>query len=593
MRTPLRAVVRLSLAACLGLAAMSITAARGRAAAGPEDSLPNSTLFFAKVNNAAELRESFEKTSFGKLLADPAMKDFEADFLEKFDEASKTLKDKVGVTLKELLTLPQGTMSLAVVAKSGEGKVPVIVLIQADAGSNAEKMEAVLTKATKLAEEEAKGSAKFKTESFKGLTLHILATDKENDVPVTWTKSGSVFHVASDPEALKDVLSHADGRSDSLAKTDNYAKVVKKLGDGGQACWYLDVSGLIKLAVKAAGNNPGAGNPEAMLQILGINGLKAAGGTIAFNSGPYDGLTKTYICAPAPVQGVLKIFSMPKANLRPEPWVPDSVATYQTVSWDLDAAYTAINDLANVFQPGALNMVEQQLAGPNGGEPFSFQKDLFGPLGDRITFLTDFKKPVKEDSQRILLAVALEDAKKFQATLNKVISLAGGSPEKREFQGTTIYDFKLPEMPNQAPNSPLKGGKISLSIAKDTLFVATEPSLLEMVLRGGGSSLTDNPEFQRVTKDTPSQTSSLSFAKSEEQARASYDMIKSGSFEKALQQGGQPGGPDMSKLAKLFNKDKLPEFSVFTKYLTQGGGYGVQDDDGFLQTNFTLKRNNP
>ena len=90
MRTPLRAVVRLTLAACLGLAALSITAAEGRAAAGPEDSLPGSTLFFAKVHTAAALRESFEKTSFGKLLADPAMKDFEADFVEKLSDASKT-----------------------------------------------------------------------------------------------------------------------------------------------------------------------------------------------------------------------------------------------------------------------------------------------------------------------------------------------------------------------------------------------------------------------------------------------------------------------------------------------------------------------
>lgn len=590
MRNPLRAVVRLTLAACLGLAGISIAAAPGRAA-GPEDSLPNSTLFFAKVNNAAALRESFEKTSFGQLLADPAMKDFEADFVEKLDEASKTLKDKVGVTLKELLTLPEGAISLAVLGKS-EGKVPVAVLIQADAGKNAGKMDEVLTKATKLAQDEAKDKAKVSTESFKGLTLHVLTGNEEKEPPLVWTKNGTVFHIALDIDALKDVLSHADGRDDSLAKSENYAKVAKKLGDGGQASWYLDVSGIIKLGVKAAGNNPGAANPEAMLQILGINGLKAAGGSLAFNTGPYDGLTKIFILAPGPVQGILKIFSMPKANLRPEPWVPAGVSTYQTISWDLDAAYTAINDLANTFQPGALNMVEQQLAGPNGGEPFSFQKDLFGPLGDRITFVTDFKKPIKEDSQRMLLAVALEDAKKFQATLNKLIGLAGGAPEKREFQGTTIYDFKLPEMPNQAPNNPLKGGKISLAIAKDTLFVATEPGLLEMILRGGGSALTDNPEFQKVTKDVPSQTSSMSFAKSEEQARASYDMIKSGSFEKALQQG-QPGGPDMSKLAKLFNKDKLPEFSVFTKYLTQGGGYGVQDEDGFLQTSFSLRKSNP
>ncbi|HEY2157491.1 MAG TPA: hypothetical protein VGH33_17825, partial [Isosphaeraceae bacterium] len=178
MRTPLRAVVRLTLAACLGL---SITAASGRAA-GPEDSLPNSTLFFAKINDAASMREAFEKTSFGQLLADPAMKDFEADFIEKLDEASKVLKDKVGVTLKELLTLPAGTVSLAILAKA-DGKTPVAVLIHADAGKNAEKMDAVMTKATKLAQDEAKDNAKVSTESFKGLTLHVL-TGKEGEPPL-------------------------------------------------------------------------------------------------------------------------------------------------------------------------------------------------------------------------------------------------------------------------------------------------------------------------------------------------------------------------------------------------------------------------
>ncbi len=590
MRTPMRAVLRLALAAWVGLAGMTIMAAQSRAAVAPENSLPGSTLFFVKVADSAALRASFSKTSFGQLLADPGMKDFQADFREKLADASKQLKEKVGVTLDELLTLPEGAVSIAIVGK--EGKVPVAALIQADAGKNAAKMTEVMTKATKLAEAEAKENAKVSTDTFKGLTLHVISSGKENDPPLVWTNIGSIFHIASDVDALKDLISHADGRDDSLAKNDNYTKLVKKLGGEGQAVWFIDVSQLIKLGVKAAAAGGGNQNPEAMLQILGINGLKAAGGNIAFNAGGYDSLSKTFILSPGPVQGILKVFSTPKANLRPEPWVPAGVSTYQTLSWDLDAAFTAVNDLANTFQPGVLNVFEQQLVGPNGGEPLSFQKDIFGPLGDRITIVSDFKKPIKEDSQRTLMAVALEDSKKFQATLNKLIALGGGQPKKREFQGTTIYDFTLPEMPNQPPNSPFKGGVVSLAIAKDYLFLTNEPALLESVLRGGGGSLADSPEFQKVAKDIPSQTSTFSFAKSDDPARASYEMIKSGAFEKSLQ-NPQPGAPDMSKLAKLFNKDKLPDFTVFAKYLNQGGGYSVQDEDGSLFTSFSLPRANP
>ncbi len=70
-------------------------------------------------------------------------------------------------------------------------------------------------------------------------------------------------------------------------------------------------------------------------------------------------------------------------------------------------------------------------------------------------------------------------------------------------------------------------------------------------------------------------------------------MVKSGQFEKALKGAAAAGGPDMSKLGELIDKDKLPDFSVFAKYLSQGGGYGVTDDDGFTWTSFSLRKSHP
>ena len=174
--------------------------------------------------------------------------------------------------------------------------------------------------------------------------------------------------------------------------------------------------------------------------------------------------------------------------------MPASVASYQSISWDLDHAFVALNELANMFQPGIIDVIQQQLVGPNGGAPLNFKQDIFDPLGDRITIISDFKKPIKEDSERMLLAVALEDSKAFQNSLNKLIALTGGQPKKREFQNTTIYDFEMPAMPNAANGGGPGGaagavqarGPISVAIAKDTLFVSSEPTLLELVLRGGG-----------------------------------------------------------------------------------------------------------
>lgn len=620
MRTPMRAALRLALAGWLGLAGLSLVAAQGRAATPPEKILPESTIAYLKVNNAAALRESFRQSQLGQLWDDPGLKAWKEDLAERVDESSRSLKKKLGVTYRELFEMPLGTASIAVVQRD-DPKLPLSLVMTADAGKNAARMAEVLTRATEQSQDEG---AKVSSELFKNVTLHVIQPpprpkedkekdkdDKEKDKdkakdkgdqpepPVIWAQEGTMFLVASDLDLVKDLLVHSQGRDDSLAGNESFVRLQKKLGPETQVVWFVDLAKLLKLGARsnAKGNEAQVQQTEQMLQLLGFNGLKAAAGSFVLNLGNFDSVSKTIVLAPTPVQGALRIFSLPKVHLRPESWVPATVASYQTYSWDLDNAYNAINDTLNLFQPGMINVLEQQLVGPNGGEPLSFKKDIFDPIGDRVTLISDFKKPISEENQRMLLSVALEDSKKFQNTLNKLVAVTGGTPKKREFQGLTIYDFEIPEVPNNNPNAPGGNvkfkGPISVTIAKDTLFLANEPTLLEQVLRGGGPALADSAAYQAVAKEIPDRVSMLSFVRPEEQARISYDMVKSGQFEKALENAAVAGGPDISKLSKLFDKEKLPDFSIFAKYLSLGGGYGVTDDDGLTWTSFTLRKVNP
>ena len=109
------------------------------------------------------------------------------------------------------------------------------------------------------------------------------------------------------------------------------------------------------------GNEGQAQQTDVLVQEFGVKGLKSVGGSFTLGAGNYDGLSKTFFLAPKPVQGLLKVFSFPQVALRPEAWVPATVASYQSFSWDLDNAFDAINELVNKFQPGILNLVEQQL----------------------------------------------------------------------------------------------------------------------------------------------------------------------------------------------------------------------------------------
>mgnify|MGYP001136103558 CR=1 FL=1 len=603
MRKAKRMVLSLAVAGWLGLSGLNVfDSNRASAAAPPERVFPESTLFLAKIADAKALRQAFAQSQYGQLWNDPAMSDFKADLREKLQDAGKTFKEQFGLSLKEVLEIPQGHLAVAAITRD-DPKLPIALLFMGEAGQNAAKLGDLLTKGTKQSEEHG---SKVSAETFQGQTLHIIQLPEPKDDAkggirfkhVVWTNVQSTYLIGTDLDAIKDLIANAGGRDRSLASNDSFVKTQAKIGgDAAQVTWFLDLNKLVKFGSKIASKGVDAQlqQTEFLIQEFGLNGLKAVGGSLTMGAGHYDSQTKTFFLAPAPVEGLLKIFSMPKVTLRPEPWVPATVASYQTVSMDLKNVYKGVDELINKFQPGMLNTLQQQLVGPEGGEPLNVEKEIFGTLGDRVSIVTDFKKPVNEDSQRSLLAIAVKDTKTLQNSLAKILALAGASPKKRDFQGTTIYDFEvnLPNMPNNpnAANVQFKG-PISVAIAKDSLFATTDTTLLEQILRAGNASLADSPDFQSIVKEMPEKLSGMTYVRPDEQARISYEMLKSGQFEKAFKQAAARRGDNVEP-PKIIDTDKLPDFSVFAKYLSKGGSYSQMEDDGFIMTGFTLKKANP
>jgi hypothetical protein len=586
MRSPIRVLAGSALLGILAMASPSVAQVPG------EDALPGSTLAIVKVKSASDLREAIGNSQFGRLLADPAMKPLLDDISTRLEDLNTELKQRIGVTLEELIKTPQGPAWLAVTR--AEDEIPVAAILVADAGDNADRMAEIMTRGTEQLEKEAGGQSR--TEEFQGKTLHLIQPPAEDSPPLVWTSEGSVYYIAVGVDALKDLLANSDGREDSLAAAANYQALGGKLGTDSEVSWYIDIQEAIQLVVQAAAEQGGeAGQAEALLRTLGVDQLKAVGGTVDFATGDFDSVARTFIYAPGPRTGILRLFQMPPIDATPEPWVPATVASYQTLSWDLDAAYAALGDLVNMFLPGALENVERGLQGP-GGETIRFQQDIFGPIGDRVSIIADYAAEGEEidaQDQRALVAIALEDEQAFQNSLNKIFAIAGMTPEKRDFQGTTIYDIELPELP-AAPGGPEMQlpGEVSIAIAKGYLFATGNAPLLEQLLRGGDSALADDSQFRAVAAKYPAQVSSFTYNRPDEQARAVYNTFKSGQFQEAIEAAGNAGGAgeELPDLSELIDVTKIPEFSVFAKYLTQGGSYSVMEEDGLTITQFSLPK---
>ena len=562
-----------------------------------QESLPKNTLVFAQITNAKALRVAFEQTQFGQLIQDPALKPIRADVAKNLEKFSSDVKQAAGVTLSDLLALPTGPMNIALVPVSDE-KVPVGFYASLDAGDNASAFTDAMSKLIKFGTE--KGS-KVATETFNDVTISIVSNEvkgedgKSMKSAIALAKTGTVFHLATSASVLKSVIKGVG--SDNLASAEDYRKAVTKFRQGSQIQYFASAPGLIKVIVKAAAakvDNAAVDvqQIETIITMLGLNGVKGIAGSITLNDTTFDTVISNSVLLAKPVEGLLKVFKLKPTKMEPEAWVPGDIFSYQSFGWDLDTAYTAINEIVNQFQPGLLNVLEQQLVGPNGGDPLSFQKDLFGPLGNRITVISDLAKPITADSQRSLFGVALDDSKAFAKTLQKLFELGGLEPKKREFQGTTIFEIE-PNLP-AAGGVDVNSGPLSIAIAKDTLFITSDVTLLESVLRGGSSKLADSAAFKAVAKNFPSSTSSISFAAAEEGARSVYDMIKKGQLDKAIGaaagQVGQANAPDISD---LFDIKKLPEYSVFAKYLSNSGGFSTVDDDGVTAVQFSIRKQNP
>jgi hypothetical protein len=663
MRISLRAARRLVVTGWFALVGLLLVAAQGQAAAPPEKILPDSTIALVKVQNAAALRRALAQSQLGQLWNDPALKAWKDAINERVEAAGANLKEDIGISFGELLELFQGSTAFALL-KSEDPWMLFTPLVIADAGQSAAAMNNLLTRLTRKAE---LNGARVSTETFQGVTIHVIQLQKDDHPargkdpdedpdededkdkhkagengrddypPIVWASQGGVFSISTDRDVLKDVIAHQEGRDNALAATRSYEEAVKKLGSDTPVFWFVDLPKVFRPLLQF-GATARAGTDlneikelEALAQSIGLSALRAVTGSVAFNSGNFDSVARTMILVDGPAQGLLRVFRLPRVALQPEPWVPATVAYYQSLSWDLDHAFTALNALADTFAPGIVDLLQRQLVDPETGEPLNFKQDIFDPLGDRITIISDFKKPVTEQSQRMrlvvrlqdlverlggtwnegrdermLLAVALEDSKTFQNTLNKLIALSGLQPRKREFQGTIIHDFDVPEVAlryregsrsagRENPGKVQLMGPVSVAIARETLFISREPTLLEQVLRGGGPSLGDTEAYRTFSREVPDRVSSLSYVRPDLKARLTYDMVKSGQFEAALPLPGTAVavGPDFSWLTELVEKGKAPEFSVFARYLAQGGRFSESSEDGLTITSFSLRKARP
>lgn len=579
--------------------------------------LPADVLLYFSIHDMSECKAKFGGTQFGKLLKDESMADFMGQFGAPLEEVSKQVEEKTGVTLKDILAIPTGEVSIALIQSE---QSPVSVVLSLNYGENEENVKKLIDKAIAEAKE-AGGSTS--EEEIDGTTVITVAPPKpegeestEGDAggagieasfkSVSYALKDSTLLVSNQDSALKGLLERWKGaESGTLSSAPAYKSVMTKCtpkgDDPAEITWFVDPMGITKSVISlGSAENPQLGMVMGFLPVLGLDQLKGIGGAMNMGEGDFDNVTRTFISLDKPSRGAMRLFSMPAIEQSPAKWIHDESTMFMSLNWDLQEAYKAAEELTNTFMgEGALGKMVEDLAENEEGPKIHIKKDVIDQISGKITIAGDVTEDEEDSQERYVVALELTNEATFKKVLAKLAKLPGFPGEVREFEGHTIYDIDLGgaggEMEEEeSEDQSLKtladdekeeseedeeeeaGLSPAIAIGRKSLFIGSDVEQIEEILRGKDEdSLAESDVFKKVSKYFPAKVSSMSFQRADAQVKAALEALKSGQLDAVV--------------GDKIDLSKLPDFESISKYFTPTGGFVRPDEEGVYMETFNLK----
>ena len=580
----------------LQILAAAPTLAAGMAAS--ETVFPATTLAWMSIVDPQGLRERFDRSHYGQLIADPAMKPFIDAFREQLESNGRQRLAKLGLTLEDLRQVPGGEIGVAAI-EAQPGRL-VTVLVVDTTGHEAEAKELVETIKKRIVEQKA--TPVTVSGAPPQLAVYKLPPDTDERVlaprerQVAFALAGDALVVGDDAVQVAQALAVLDsGRKDNLSTVPAFQAVIERsrqgiAADAAPIRWYIDP---LRFAAAWQATNPPREKKKgpdyvAILGRQGFDAVKAAGGHVVFSDGGHAFRHHTMIYAP-PLPGrepmaadcydlAARMLRFPNATAVPPPaWVGKDVSGWTTLQWDVQTAFGSAESLVDdiVGDKGVFDDVIASLKEDPDGPQVDVENDLVKALGQRMILVTDYVEPIDVDSDRIVIALETADEARVAATIAKVMD-ADSDMRKIEIAGHTAWELidhsaMLPTLEVETPGGAVphadeerhdpddaahkrrqrrreKEEKLlphsSVAVANGHLFIASHRDILERVLQatdaGGLASATDYAaaaaELQRLF---PDRVCVQSFGREDETIRPTYEMLRQGAMPKSKSILGQ------------------------------------------------------
>ncbi len=554
--------------------------------------LPEDTLVFVSALDVPDMKDRFSRTTIAGLFNDSALQPVVADILGALDKRTAPLRESVGLTTDDLLNLPQGELTFALIPRE-EGKPSPVVLI--DTGKNVGDA-GLLIRALVQRIEEA-GNTRREQEVLD-TPITVFESVGRNQEDVAFFKRENTLVWSNDIAVLEKVLTIWNGEGEAtLAARDDFSQIMQRSrrhNPKPQLMWYVNPMAIFEDSARGRMEMQVA---LMMVPALGLDGIKAVGGAVELDAGPYDSLWHAHLVLDKPRKGVVAMVQPKKGKMAPPDWVPADASDFITVHWDLP---TTIDELRTIYdtirgEGGLDEFIATRMSGPLGVDLI---EEVMPALTGRVTFMRWIEKPIPErNSEGGLLAVELLPEAAAGELLRHVVQKHAARFMRREFSGIVYYEMIRPDPPVDQPQRRRRPTSPCVGILDDTLIIADREALFKtvaMTQAGGMKRLSEAKDFETMMAEMGQLTGGsdpvmVRFQRPAERTEAWYEPIRQQKQAEEADRPRRARGP-FGGLERTLRNHTLPPFDALRKYFPPGGAVLIDDDAGLHYTGFTLKR---
>jgi hypothetical protein len=538
------------------------------------------------VADAPDVARRFMASAWGRMSQDPQVRPLVDQVYASAVERVGQAQDQIGLSLDQLAAIPQGEVTVALVAPA-EGPPAFVFLL--DAGDHLPDARKLLEKARETLE---RSGAQGSQETVSGTVLSVYDRTGPRQRPLVLFEKDGVVGAGSSVEVIKQVLAVWDGgQGATLVDNPTFNAVMSHCmgarDEQPQAVFYFNPMLLLECIGR---DNAGAMMAVNMAPVLGLNGLKAIGGSVALDVGGLDSIIHAQALLDSPRKGVLEVIALDPGNVQPEKWVPSGVASYTTLHVQPEKIYQTVTKLYDGFRgEGAFAAAVGQRLGRLA--EMDFEKDVLPTLDGRLTHMVWMERPVTVTSQATLVGLKLKDAKALAKVLDKVVVENRPFLEERALGGRTYFQYAPPQVSDEPPrpNRP----RPCFGILDGYLVVADRPGLYEEAIRTAADpskSLASAADFKRVMDELHRRSGAapavVSFERPQEGLRVAYEAAVA---QRIAETPGGGRNPFLRTINAALGTTPLPPFAALERYLAPRGAVLVDEAGGLHYVSFTLK----